>query len=381
MERVWDILSAIAGGVAEVTLAAAPWLLLGLVIAGVLRAWLPDRVVARGLGGRGVGAVIRAALVGTPLPLCSCGVLPAAIGLRRQGASKEATVSFLVATPENGADSIALTWALMGPFMAVARVVAALVSALFAGVVTTLLRVPEPPAPPEAEPTPACCAHEMHASATCCAHDEEPDVREHAGPLVRLRDGLRYAFVNLLDDLALWLVVGVVLAGVLSGLVPQDTIGSWGSGLGAMVLMAVVGVPLYVCATSWTPVGASLIVAGMSPGTVLVLLLAGPATNLGTIGIVRRELGGRTLIAYLGGVCGMAIVMGLATDAVIGATGIDVAAQASRMGHFLPHWLSVGSAALLGLLLLRPLAAALASRPRGARRVLASDEAPVGGGA
>jgi uncharacterized membrane protein YraQ (UPF0718 family) len=355
MKQISDISSALAGGVAEVTLAAAPWLLLGLVIAGVLRAWLPDRVVARWLGGRGAGAVFRAALVGTPLPLCSCGVLPAAIGLRRQGASKEATVSFLVATPENGADSIALTAALMGPFMTIARIVAALASAIVAGLATAVFarETNEDAAAPD---TSLEVLDEQDRG--CCNAASSPPP---AGLAARLWEGLRYTFDTLLADLALWLVIGIVLAGVIAGLVPPDRLGTWGSGPLAMLLMAVIGVPLYVCATAWTPIGASLILAGMSPGTVLVLLLAGPATNLGTIGIVKRELGTAALIAYLTGVCGVAIAMGLATDALIGAMAIDVRAQTDAAAHLVPSWLAIGSTVVLGILLLR---IALRSLPR-----------------
>lgn len=352
MEQIADISSAIAGGVAEVILAAAPWLLLGLVIAGVLRAWLPDRVVARWLGGRGMGAVLRAALVGTPLPLCSCGVLPAAIGLRRQGASKEATVSFLVATPENGADSIALTAALMGPFMTIARVVAALASAIVAGLATAVFarESDDRDANDDVEDMALEVIHDHDHECACCDAEASP---VQSSPVARLSEGLRYTFDTLLSDLALWLVIGIVLAGVIAGLVPPDRLGTWGSGPLAMLLMAIIGVPLYVCATAWTPIGASLILAGMSPGTVLVLLLAGPATNLGTIGIVKRELGTAALIAYLTGVCGVAIAMGLATDACIAAMNIDVRAQTDAAAHLVPSWLAIGSAVVLGILLLR----------------------------
>lgn len=352
MESIVDIATRIGVGVWDVSLAAAPWLLLGLVFAGVIRAWLPDRLVARWLGGQGVGAVIRAAIIGTPLPLCSCGVVPAAIGLRRQGASKPSTVSFLVSTPENGADSIALTYALMGPVMAIARPVAALLASIVAGVLTLLLSDPDEPRGPTESDEEPCEHHAAMPGASCChTNDAEPT----RGPVARLIEGVRYAFTTLLDDLAIWLAVGVGLAGVLAGLVPPDALAEWGSGPLAMLAMAVVGVPIYVCATSFTPVGASLLVAGVSPGAVLVLLLAGPATNIGTIGIVKRELGGRALAAYLFGVIAMSIGAGVALDAIVSSTGLSVADQAGHEHAVFPAWVSIAAAAVIIVLAIRPL--------------------------
>ena len=369
MDRATQIVTDIAGATWDVLVVAAPWLLAGLILAGMIRAWLPDRLVARWLGGRGIGSVIRAAIIGTPLPLCSCGVVPAAIGLRRQGASKPATVSFLVSTPENGADSIALTYALMGPVMAIARPVAALVASISAGALTLLFATPDDegdPAPvPEtngADVAHACCHHapapepepepEPHA---CCHSGEASAGAPPRGPVGRLIDGVRYAFTTLLDDLAPWLAFGLVLAGAFSALAPPDAMASWGQGPLAMLIMAVVGVPIYVCATSYTPVGASLILAGVSPGAVLVLLLAGPATNLGTIGIVKRELGGRALLAYLFGVVVVSIGAGLALDAIVGATGISVREHVEHTHDLFPAWISIGAAVVLAFFAIRPL--------------------------
>lgn len=363
MDRIADIPAAIW----SVVLAAAPWLLFGLVLSGVIRAWLPDHLVARWLGGRGLGAVIRAAIIGTPLPLCSCGVVPTAIGLRRQGASKAATVSFLVATPENGADSIALTYALMGPVMAIARPVAALISAVVAGALALFLgreddSADQGGATPGAPAGDCACGDASRAPAPksdCC---DMPSARPDAsGPLHRLADGIRYAFTTLLDDLVPWLVVGLVLAGVLTALVPPDAMAQWGRGPLAMLVMALIGVPIYVCATAFTPVGASLILAGVSPGAVLVLLLAGPATNIGTIGIVKRELGTPTLIAYLAGVIAVAIACGLGLDAIVTGASIPIRDQAASAHELLPPVVSIGAAALLTLIAIRPFRRAVAA--------------------
>lgn len=357
MERIADI----PGATWNLVLDAAPWLLFGLLLAGVIRAWLPDRLVARWLGGRGLGAVVRAAIIGTPLPLCSCGVVPTAVALRRQGASRGATVSFLIATPENGADSIALTYALMGPVMAIARPIAALASAIAAGALTLVLRAgarasdAQAPATNEQPDACACCnsTNDPTSNPSCCDTAPASDAGAPPGPLARLIQGIRYAFTTLLDDLAPWLALGLLLAGILSALVPPDAMAAWGRGPLAMIVMAIIGVPIYVCATAFTPVGASLLLAGVSPGAVLVLLLAGPATNLGTIGIVKRELGTPTLIAYLLGVIGMAIVCGIALDAV--AADLPIAQQVAHAHELFPRAVSIAAAALLIIVAIRPL--------------------------
>jgi hypothetical protein len=351
-----------------VVLEASPWLLVGLVVSGLIKAWLPTALMSRWLGGRGVGSVVRAAVIGTPLPLCSCSVIPAAVTLRRGGASKGATVSFLIATPENGADSIALSYALLGPFLTVVRPVAALVSAIGAGVLTSAMEKERPreamragvggevDAAALAGEDSSCCARQ------CCCEPQTAAVGGDAfkGPLKKLWGGMRYAAVDLLGDILPWLALGLVLAAVINTLVPAGAMAQWGSGLGAMVGVLLIGVPMYICATASTPVAAAMLLAGVSPGTVLVFLLAGPATNLGTIGIVRRELGGRSLAAYLLGVTVGSLAMGLVTDWVVRLWGIDVVAQAAEGGEMLPEWLAISSAIVLGLLAAQQVARRLA---------------------
>lgn len=310
---------------------AAPWLLLGLVVAGLLKAWLPEERLTRWLGDEGLWPVVKAALIGAPLPLCSCGVVPAALGLRRAGASNGATVSFLIATPETGPDSIALSYALLGPFMAVVRPVAAVLSAIASGLLAGMAGGRAQTAP-AAAPAAGCCA------SGSCASVESPAGGE-GGALARTLGGLRYAVTDILDDIAGWLIVGLVLAAVVMTWVPPLAIAAWGSGLGAMLLMLLVGIPMYICATASTPLAAGLLLAGVSPGAVLVFLLAGPATNIATIGIVQRELGRWATLAYLGGLAASALVMGLATDALVGAWGIDIIAEIETAGGWLPSWL------------------------------------------
>jgi uncharacterized membrane protein YraQ (UPF0718 family) len=350
----------------ELSLEAAPWLLLGLLIAGLVKAWVPEDLMSRWLGGRGPWPVTKAALIGAPLPLCSCGVVPAALGLHRAGASRGSTISFLIATPETGADSIAVSYALLGPFMTVVRPVAAVVSAVFSGLLAGSSDHHQPyphvhtrfEVEAGGQPQGACCQG-------TCRRDSKPPP---AGWIARTQDGLGYALSDILDDISLWMAVGLVLAAAVMTFIPPTTVAHYGSGLGAMILMVLIGVPMYICATASTPIAAAMLLAGVSPGTALVFLLAGPATNFGTLGILRRELGTRATAAYLGGIAISSLALGLTTDLLVSALHIDVQAQIMEPADVVPApvaWLTI---AVLVAAAIRPLRAALvAYMPRGRR--------------
>lgn len=339
------MISELAANILAVYLDAAPWLLLGLIAAGLIKAWVPDELLTRWLGGHGIWPVTKAALIGAPLPLCSCGVLPAALGLHRGGASRSSTVSFLIATPETGADSIAVSYALLGPFMAVVRPVAAILSAIFTGLLSTL--VPDEKSEPAQEATVTACD-------SCCSSScNVPS--SPISPLEKTLQGLRYATIDILADIVLWLLIGIVLAGIVATFVPPQALAEWGSGLPAMIVMLLVGIPMYICATASTPVAAALLMAGISPGTVLVLLLAGPATNIATLAVVKKELGKGVLYTYLMGIAVASIGLGLITDLVAGYMVLDISAQLGKGGEVIPGWLAWTSAALLLAMSLKPL--------------------------
>ncbi len=335
----------------ELTLEAAPWLLFGMLIAGLVKAWAPQEGLARVLGGRGLGSVVNGALIGAPLPICSCGVLPAAIGLRRGGASREATTSFLVATPETGVDSVALSFGMLGPFLAIARPIAAVSSAVATGLMMRFL--PEEQVAPEPEPAPSC--------GSCCsgsaAKAEEAPPRVTTPPLQRTLEGLRYALVDIFDDIVVWLFFGLLLAAAAMTWVPPQALGAMGSGLPAMLAMVVIGIPMYICATASTPVAAGMLLAGVSPGAAMVFMLAGPATNVATLGVVRKEMGNRAVGLYLFGVISTSLVAGLLTDVAAEALAIDMAVQISGDAEMIPHWLAAASAVVLVALAARPLLA------------------------
>ncbi len=337
------MISELPANILAVYLDAAPWLLLGLIAAGLIKAWVPDALLSRWLGGRGLWPVTKAAFIGAPLPLCSCGVLPAALGLHRGGASRSATVSFLIATPETGADSLAVSYALLGPFMTIVRPIAAILSAIFTGLLSSVL--PEP----KSEPVTAtsCCS-------SCCsgACSSEP---APTSPMQKTRQGLRYAATEILDDIAPWLAIGIVLAGLVATFIPAQALAEWGSGLPAMLIMLLVGIPMYICATASTPVAAALLLAGISPGTVLVFLLAGPATNIATLAVVKKELGNSVLATYLLGIVIASISLGLLTDLIASNMAIDISVQLGKGSELVPFSLAWGSAGLLAVLSLKPL--------------------------
>ncbi|OOG22978.1 hypothetical protein B1C78_13050 [Thioalkalivibrio denitrificans] len=327
----------------SIALAAAPWLLLGLLAAGLVKAFIPETMLQRWLGGRGIGAVSRAAVIGAPLPLCSCGAIPTAIALHRGGAGRGPTTAFLIGTPGIGVDSVAISYALLGPFMMAARVLGAVTTAIATGLLVGNARDTETRCPGATQDD--CCSGGCDAAAP--GHNEPP-------MRTRLAGGLRYAFSDVLDDISVWLLAGLVVAGLLITFVPPQALAAYGSGLPAMLLMALVGVPMYLCATAATPVAVGLILAGVSPGTALVFLLAGPITSMATLGVLRREMGNGVLVRYLGGIVVCTVTAGMLVDFAIARTGLDVAAQLGAARELLPPWLEAGALVVLVMLAIRP---------------------------
>ncbi|MEM6553219.1 MAG: SO_0444 family Cu/Zn efflux transporter [Planctomycetota bacterium] len=322
------------------SLELAPWLLVGLVCAGLIQALVPMDLVGRWLGRKGPMGPVLAAMVGAPLPLCSCSVMPVAVGLRRQGATRGSTGSFLVSTPENGVDSVAVSYALLGPFMTLVRPVAGIVSAVLVGWLIDAV--------PEKKGNVRDQGLELfNQSKPCCGSGDRPTEAGRPGFGVRLWVGQRFAFTTLLGDLLVWLVLGLLAAAAVVAFVPDDLLVRYGSGWLGMGLALLIGVPMYICAVSSTPIGAAMLLTGVSPGVVLVFLLAGPATNLGTFGVVRRELGRRAAWVFVGGVAVTSVGLGLATDAVAGAWGIEPAATLLHGHRMVPEALAWGSLVVL----------------------------------
>ena len=346
----------------ELFIESAPWLMLGLLVAGLMKGFIPADFLGRHLGKPGFLSTVKAALLGAPLPLCSCGVIPAALGLRRSGASKAATTSFLISTPETGVDSISISYALLGPFMAIIRPIAAIFSAITAGVLVGKDKeVTVAPVSADAA-EPSCCASKQAAAPqvvaekvqkdSCCAGEEPDETKNNETLVERLQGGLRFTFIDLVRDITLWLLLGLALAALIKTYVPNEFLVQWGDGLMAFIVMALVGVPMYICATASTPIAAGFLFSGVSPGAVLVFMLVGPATNIATVGLVKRELGNRALAAYLGSVVGVGFVFGFLVNYLADLWNMDFIGQAEHAHALLSAPVSYAASIVLGLLML-----------------------------
>ena len=278
----------------------SPYLLLGFGIAGIMHTFVPGHLYSRYLSGHGLRSVLYAAALGIPLPLCSCGVLPTAMSLRREGASKGATTSFLIATPQTGVDSIAATYSLMGPAFAIIRPIAALVTALFGGMLVNLFDTSQETDPQESTPS---------------SPIQEKDSGEAPSFKAKLIGALRYGYVDMMQDIGRWLVVGLVVAGIITVAVPDGFFASFAHRpLLGMLLVLACAVPMYLCATGSIPIAVALMLKGMTPGAALVLLMAGPAVNVASLLVIRKVLGSRTLWLYLAAIVGGALTFALGID-------------------------------------------------------------------
>jgi len=330
----------------EVYLVASPYILLGLAAAGLLHILIPAHGIARWLGRPGFGATARAAFLGIPLPLCSCAVVPVTIELSRKGASREASLAFLVSTPETGVDSILLTYALMGPVMAVVRPLAALLTSLVAATSSMIWRAHDGE---DEEP--------VVAPSPITDPSSNPTQVDPINGSARIRRAARYGFVEMVDEIGFWLVVGLILTGVITAMVPEEWIqGALGEGPGALVILLLLGIPLYMCASASTPVGAALLLKGVSPGAALVFLLAGPATNASSLVVIARFFGRKFVAIYLFSVVVTALSTGYLFDLFLHRTGWTIVPTLAADHLEEISWIHLSSAVLLGILLIWSLA-------------------------
>lgn len=335
--------------VLTLALAVAPWLLLGLVLAGLIRAFLPQSTVLRFIGGSGPGAITRAALIGLPLPLCSCGAIPAALQLHRRGAGRGPSTAFLVSTPGIGIDAIVLSTVMLGPAMAVARAAGAAALAVAAGLAVVMRVSPEA----TSSGTSSCSRD------ACCVSSDamEPAAAEGAGGGLRgrLADGLHYAFTEMVDDIGVWMLLGLIAAAAAMTVVPPDSLAAYGSGIAAMIAVSLAGIPMYICATAATPIAAAMIAAGVSPGTAAVFLLAAPVTSLATLAVLRASFGWRYVAGYVAAIAGGSVLIGLIVDAAFGYLALTPAVASAGIPELVPQWASFAALVILLTLALRPL--------------------------
>ncbi|OPX29450.1 MAG: hypothetical protein B1H09_06375 [Gemmatimonadaceae bacterium 4484_173] len=278
--------------------ALAPSLFFGLLVAGVLHVFVNRDKIYRHMGKPGFRSSLKASLIGVPLPLCSCGVLPAALSLRRDGASKGAAVSFLSSTPQTGVDSIAATWALLGWPIALAKVVAAFVAGVVSGTVVDSLD-----------------RENGHSSAP------RPATAEEKGSIPGRIWG--YAFGTLFRDIYLWLFIGVGISALITVFIEPGQLADYPVLAGPLGMLAAlaIGIPLYVCSVSSVPIAAALVYAGFPVGSALVFLMAGPATNAATMGAVRKSLGKLSFWSYIVTIVAVSIFAGLLLNGLDIPTG------------------------------------------------------------
>lgn len=328
----------------ELLLDSSIYMLFGIIIAGLLKVFLNAESVARHLGTGKFTSVLKAALLGIPLPLCSCGVLPAAVSLKKQGANKGATTAFLISTPESGVDSIAVSYALLDPVMTVVRPLAAFVTAVIAGCVEN--SIDPPPSHPPLKKENNSCMLPLTANTNNSRHD---------GIGTKILEGCKHAIFEVWDDIAMWFFSGLFIAGMIMTLIPDECMTKWLSGgISSMLVMLVVGIPLYICATASTPVAAALILKGVSPGAALVFLLVGPATNITSLSVLIGVLGKKSTLRYLLVLSCCAILFGLGIDQLYQALALTPQAIIGEAAKLIPQGLKTAGACLLLLLSIRP---------------------------
>ena len=322
-----EILIKYWNGISSLFLEMSPFLMLGFLISGLLYIIISKETITNNLGKPGALSVIKAAIFGVPMPLCSCGVIPVAASLYKRGASKGATLSFLISTPQTGVDSILITYGMLGPVFAMARPVIALITGVIGGLFTEQIN----------------------------SEDYTTSIKtNHKHPKKTLKDAIKYAFISLPQDIAGPLIKGILMAGLITLLIPDNFFQDYGiTGWSAMILMAVLSIPMYICATASVPIAAGLISSGIEPGAAFVFLMAGPATNIATISVIINTLGKKIVYIYLSTIFTCSIISGALINKFI---IINLNSMHHQMNH--NHWLNI----LSGLLLLAVCIYAISSK-------------------
>jgi len=311
------------------------YLVLGFLFAGVVHIFLKEGMVASHLGKGNFMSVIKASLFGIPLPLCSCGVVPAALSLRKEGASKGAVLSFLISTPTTGLDSILATYALLGGFFAAYRVAASFIAGVFAGLFANIL------------------FKEKGASAAKkddkkCKHCDEEAPHEEHSIIEKIKSVFTYAFGTLLRDVGGWLLIGILIGGAISYFVPEEFISRYlGYGWQSMIIMLLIGIPMYVCSSGSLPIAAALMLKGMSPGAAFVFLLAGPATNSVALTVIASQFGKRVVLVFLTSIISCSLILGLFLNHIWHLLDINIAEHLAHHVDIIPAWITIGASGFL----------------------------------
>jgi len=303
----------------------APYLILGLIFVGLLNLFITKDLIAGHIGKNDFWSVFKAALFGIPLPLCSCGVVPSSVYMANNGASKPAVVSFLTATPQTGIDSILATYGMMGPVIAVFRPFAALIMGIAGGIAARFTS----PTLQETKPKINLSLDSYQMSSV-----EKKNFKYYYKRLAV------YPFVEFLDDISSQFIIGLFIAGLITFLIPENFFSGSiiSNGLPGMIVLILISIPMYVCATASIPIAVSLMLKGFSPGVAFVFLAAGPATNIASLSIIATALGKKTTAVYVGMIAIMSIVFGLILDLIFSLLEIDPLSQLAPVhSHEMNH--------------------------------------------
>lgn len=345
------------------------YIMIGLLVVGFLNTYVKREKILKHLGTDKFSSVIKASLAGVPLPLCSCGVVPTALELKRGGASNGAVISFLISTPQTGVDSIAATYSMMGIVMAVYRPIAAFSSGVFGGALVNLFAKNEK-INVDMEIT-SCCSEKTSDSESCCSQTTEPCCcakepvpsvccgNEHSHDGVtennKVKSSLKYAFCDFLDEISTHFMIGLFLASLISAFIPSDFFVNLGmnKGILAMIGMVLIGVPMYICSTSSIPIALSLVEKGLSIGSGFVFLFTGPVTNIASIMMLASVLGKKLTSIYIGIVIGFSLFFGLLLDLLVEQFQLDLLIGMGSAHHgSILHSVYQGTAVLFLFLLI-----------------------------
>lgn len=317
------------------------YLLFGFFFAGVLHIFLKEGTIGRHLGKNSFLSVVKASLFGIPLPLCSCGVIPAALSIKKDGASKGAVLSFLISTPTTGVDSIFATYALLGGVFAVYRVVASFIAGIFAGIFANISFKDElTPSPQDEE----------RKCKVCC--DKNHSHQEHS-VFDKIKGVFTYAFGDLLKDVGKWLLIGIFIGGAISYLMPQEFITRYlSSGWQSMLIMLVIAIPMYVCSTGSLPVAAALMLKGLNPGAAFVFLLAGPATNSVALTVIAKEFGKKTVFIFLSSIIICSFALGTLLNYIWQFFDVNTLEHITHHTEIFPSWVRIAASIILLLCIL-----------------------------
>ena len=302
-----EILLKYWNGISSLFLEMSPFLMLGFLISGLLYIIISKEFISNNLGKPGLLSIIKAAIFGVPMPLCSCGVIPVATSLYKRGASRGATISFLISTPQTGVDSIFITYSLLGLPFAIIRPLIALITGVIGGFLSEFFITKD---------------------------DHSTYITNHTHPSKTLQDGLKYGFITLPKDISSALIIGILISGLISILVPQNFFLDYNlTGVLGMALIGIASIPIYVCATASVPIAITLISKGLDPGSALVFLMAGPATNVATISVIMKSLGRKTIFLYIATIFSSSIFFGTLINLFLDKNTIPIMNQSHHM-HF-----------------------------------------------